>query len=258
MLGAALAMEALKLRRAPITWVLLLVYALAPLMLGLMMSVLLHPELGRRLGLVTVKAQLTIPAANWPTYLTLDGELLAGGMIVLAIVEAYVFGREYVEGTVKDMLTLPVGRATLLAAKLAVSAAWFLLMTAIVYGEGLGVGLAIGLPGLAPGLLAAGVGRAAILAAEVFLAGVAAAWLAVASRGYLAPVGVTVLLLLVGNLFAHTGWSAWVPWSIVLAGAAAGPSGALASPGSWAVLAAYFVVVSVAAYLWLERTDTTQ
>lgn len=255
-LGAAVAMEALKLRRARITWVLLLVYALAPLMLGLMMAVLLHPELGRRLGLLTVKAQLTVPATDWSAYLTLSGELFAGGMIVLAIVEAFVFGREYAEGTAKDMLTLPVGRGTLVAAKLVVSAAWFLAMAAVVYALALAVGFAIGLPGLRPGLLASHAGHVALVVLEAFLAGAAAAFLAVASRGYLAPVGISVLLLLVGDLFAHTGWGAWVPWSIVLASAAAGPGAAGPGPESLAVLVGFFLAMAMLAWLWMARSDT--
>lgn len=257
MFGAALVTEALKLRRARITWAVLAVYAFAPLMLGLMMSVLMHPELGRRLGLLTVKAQLTVPAADWSTYLTLTGELFAGGLIVLAVIEAYVFGREYVEGTAKDMLTLPVARGTLIAAKLAVSAGWFLVVAAVVYAEAVAVGMAIGLPGLRPGLLAASAGHVASLLVEVFLAGAGAAVLAVASRGYLAPVGIGVLLLLIGDLFAHTGWGAWIPWSIVLADAASGPFGTAPPVGSFAVLIGFFLLMAGATWAWMRHADTT-
>lgn len=256
MLGAALTTEALKLRRARITWVLPLVYAFAPLMLGLMMSVLMHPELGRRLGLLTVKAQLTVPATNWSTYLMLTGELFAGGLIVLSVIEAFVFGREYVEGTAKTMLTLPVARTTLIAAKLTVSAAWFLVVAGAVYAEALVVGLAIGLPGLRPGLLAASAGHVGLLLVEVFLAGGGAALLAVASRGYLAPVGIGVLLLLIGDLFAQTGWGSWIPWAIVFVDAASGPFGKAVGIGSFAVLVGYFMLMASAAWVWMDRSDT--
>ncbi len=258
MLAQAFVCELLKLKRARITWILTAAYAFAPLMLGLMMSVLMHPDLGRRMGLLTAKAQLTIGAANWPTYLTLTSALFAGGLIVLAVVEAFVFGREYAEGTAKNLLTLPVGRAALVAAKLAVSAVWFVAMAAVVYLIAVAVGFALGLPGFEGALLAASVRTVAILILQVLLAGTAGAWLAVVGRGYLAPIGVTVLLLLLGNLFSHTGWGPWIPWSIVLMSAGTVPDGAPIGAASMAILVIFFVVAAFATYLAMDRSDNLQ
>lgn len=258
MLAQAFVCELLKLRRARITWIVTAAYAFAPLMLGLMMSVLMHPELGHRMGLLTTKAQLTIGAANWPTYLTLTSALFAGGLIVLAVVEAFVFGREYAEGTAKNLLTLPVDRATVVVAKLAVSAVWFAAMAAVVYLVALVVGFALGLPGFEGALLAASVRTVANLILQVVLAGVAGAWLAIVGRGYLAPIGVTVLLLLVGNLFSHTGWAPWIPWSIVLVSAGTVPGSAPIGMGSTAVLLTFFVAVGIASYIAMDRSDNLQ
>ncbi len=250
--------ELLKLKRARITWIVTAVYLFAPLMLGLMMAVLMHPDLGRSMGLLTAKAQLTIGVANWTSYLTFTATLFAGGLIVLAVVEAFVFGREYAEGTAKNLLTLPVGRATLVAAKIAVSAVWFLIMAVLVYAAALAVGFAIGLPGFTPALLAHNARTVARLMLQVLLAGGAGAWLAVAGRGYLAPIGVTVLLLLIGNLFSHTGWGPWVPWSILLMSAGTVPGAAPVGIGSTLVLALFFLATSLATYLTMDRSDNTQ
>ncbi len=258
MLARAFTCELLKLRRARITWILAAVYAFAPLMLGLMMSVLLHPDLGRRMGLLTAKAQMTIGAANWATYLTLTATLFAAGLIVLAVVEAFVFGREYAEGTAKDMLILPIHRATILAAKLAVAALWFLAMAVADYALALLVGLLIGLPGFDAALLADNARTVATLLLQVLLAGAASAWLAIVTRGYIAPIGIGVLLLLVGDLFAHTGWGPWIPWSIVLITAGAAPGAASIGTPSMAILVAFFVAAAVASYLAMERSDNTQ
>jgi ABC-type transport system involved in multi-copper enzyme maturation permease subunit len=251
--------EFLKLRRTRIPWVLTLVYCLAPLMMGLMMLVLKNPELGRRLGLVAAKAQLTVGAADWPTYLQLTGFLFAGGIVVMGIVQAFVFGREYAEGTAKNLLTLPVGRAAIVAAKLVVSAAWFLGMAALLCAEAVAVGLWLDLPGFGPALLAEGLRRYALLAGQVLLLGTVPAWIAVAARGYLAPLGFSILLLLIGDLFAHTGWGPWVPWSIPLLYAGMGDPGAPA-PGAGSLLVLFCVCAAgfLAAWLQLDRTDNTQ
>lgn len=251
----AVSSEFLKLRRAPIVWLLAGAFALAPLMVGLMMSVLLHPGFGRRLGLMTAKAQLTIPAATWPIYLTLIATVFAGGVIVLAVVQAYVFGREYAERTVGPLLSLPVSRVTLLSAKLTVSAVWFVAMAAAVYAEAWLVGIGIGLPGYAPGLLAVSAARVGLVVLEVLLAGSVAAWLAVVSRGYLAPVGVSVLLLLIGDLFAHSGWAGYIPWSIVFTTAGAARGATAPAPASIAVLVAFFLAAAGATWLAMDRSD---
>jgi ABC-2 type transport system permease protein len=251
--------EFLKLKRTRIPWVLTLVYCVAPLMMGLMMVVLKNPELGRRLGLVAAKAQLTVGAADWPTYLMLTGFLFAGGIIVMGIVQAFVFGREYAEGTAKNLLTLPVGRAALVAAKLVVSAAWFLGMAALLYAEALALGLLIDLPGYSAALLATGLRRSVRLAVQVLLLSSVPAWIAVAGRGYLAPAGFSSLLLLLGDLFAHTGWGPWIPWSIpLLSAGAGGPDAPAPGAGSLLVLIGVFAAGFLATWLQLERADNTQ
>jgi ABC-2 type transport system permease protein len=251
--------EFMKLRRTRIPWVLGLVYCIAPLMMGLMMWVLKNPELGRRLGLLATKAQLTMGAADWPTYLTITTFLFLGGIILFGIIQAFVFGREYAEGTAKNMLTLPVGRSALVAAKLTVSAIWFLCMAALVYAEAMVVGLAIDLPGWSRELLLENARTVGVVVLEVLLLSSVPAWIAVASRGYLAPAGFAILLLVVGDLFAHTGWAPWVPWSVVfLTAGAAGAEAPVPGAGSAAVLAAVFLAGAAAIYLWLERADNTQ
>lgn len=258
MLARAFTCELLKLKRARITWILAAAYAFAPLMLGLMMAVLMHPDLGRNLGLLSDKAQMTIGVASWSTYLSLTSALFAGGLIVLAVVDAYVFGREYGEGTAADLLSLPVHRATLVAAKLAVAALWFVAMAAVVYAVALAVGFAIGLPGMTAGLLAASTRTVGLLVLQVLLAGAASAWLAVVSRGTIAPIGITLLLLLMGNLLSHTGWGAWFPWAIVLMTAGTVPGTAPVGAASMAIMLVLFAAASVASYLTLEHGDHTR
>ena len=255
----ALSTEFLKLRRTRIPWVLGLIYGIAPLMLGLMMLVLKDPELGRRMGLITAKAEMTIGTADWPTYLTIVGFLFFGGIIVQAVAQAFVFGREFVEGTAKNMLTLPLGRGAFVAAKLTLSAVWFLSMAACVYAEAIAVGMLIGLPGLTKELLVASLALAVRLAVQVVLLSSVPAWIAVVTRGYLAPLGLSILLLLVGDLFAHTGWGPWVPWSIpMLSAGVAGSGGPALGAGSAVVLAVTFVAGALATWATLDRVDNTQ
>ena len=68
------------------------------------------------------------------------------------------------------------------------------------------------------------------------------AWVAVETRGYFAPLGFSILTLVLANVFRHTDWEPWVPWTIVgLYSGAAGPAVPLGW-GSFALIAATFLV----------------
>src|SRR3972149_5562899 len=116
--------EFLKLRRTKITWIIGLLYAFAPLAMSFFMLILMNPELARNMGLITAKAQMTVGTADWPTYLYFVTVMFSAGTLVLGVIEAFVFGREYAQGTAKNMLTLPIGRSVFVAAKLTVDAVW--------------------------------------------------------------------------------------------------------------------------------------
>ncbi len=252
--------EFLKLRRTKITWIVGLLYCFGPLGLSFFMIVLMNPELAARMGLLTAKAQLTVGTADWPTYLSFIAVILAAGSIVIGVIQAFVFGREYTEGTAKNMLSLPIGRFNFVAAKLIVSAVWYACIAAAVYVEAILLGLLVGMPGFDPLLVVASLRLCLLVLLETLLLGSLAAWIAVAGRGYLAPIGFAIFTsIVIGQFFLHTGWAPWVPWSIVFLTAGAGePSAPAAGAGSLAVLAGIFMAGCIATYLTLQRADNTQ
>ena len=252
--------EFLKLRRTKITWIVGLLYCFGPLALSFFMIILREPELARRMGLLTAKAQLTVGTADWPTYLTLIAVVLSAGTIVIGTIEAFVFGREFAEGTAKNMLTLPIRRSMFVAAKIVVSIVWYACIVLVVYGLAILLGFLVGLPGFDPVLLERNSRRCLLVLIETLLLSSLPAWIAVVGRGYLAPMGFTIFSSIVlGQIFLHTGWAPWVPWSIVFLTAGAGEPGApVTGAGSFVVLAGVFVIGCIALNLSLDRADNTQ
>jgi ABC-2 type transport system permease protein len=109
MFTAVFATELLKLRRTLAPWVTLGSLMTGPLFLALFMWIIKDPSRAAQFGLLGTKATLSGIEADWASYasfLTLIVGL--GGTLLLAFVAAFVFGREYGEGTAKVMLTLPV------------------------------------------------------------------------------------------------------------------------------------------------------
>jgi len=252
--------ELLKLRRTIAPWVTLGSLMTGPLFLALFMWIIKDPDRAAQFGLLGTKATVSGIEATWASYasfLTLIVGL--GGTLLLAFVAAYVFGREYTDGTAKVMLTLPVPRSLFVIAKLLVVALWWLLIVLVVYVEAVVVGLALELPGITS--LAAGnlFGNLLLVGGISYLLAPVVALVTVWSRGYLAPVGFALGMLLVGNVVGHTGWAPWFPWSIVpiLVGSVSIPVDGV-PVGSLVVLAATFAA-GIAATMWqLQTADNTQ
>ncbi len=260
MLGQVLAAEFLKLRRSRITWLSWLAFSVMPLAGALFVWIVKEPERAARLGLMGQKAQLTGVSADWPSYFTiLDQAACAGGMVLLAIIAAWVFGREYADGTAKNMLTLPVGRHWFATAKLIVVLVWFGGLTVSLIVEGLVVGAALGLPGFSIPLALSSCGDVLLAGLVGYLLVPVVTWIATLGRGYLPPIGFTIFMLLMGNVIGATGWGKWFPWSIVpmLAGMS-GPRIEVLTPVSMVVVGSTFVA-GVAATIWqLRCADNTQ
>jgi ABC-2 type transport system permease protein len=259
MLGPVLATEFLKLRRSKITWLSWLSFAVMPLAAGLFMWIAGQPERAAQLGLLGEKARFVGMTADWPSFFTLlVQEAGAGGMLLLAIIASWVFGREYLLGTGKDLLALPVPRHWFVVGKLAVVFVWFSALTVLFLAEGLLVGAALKLPEFSVPMAVASSSDVLLAGLLGFLLVPVVTWLATLGKGYLAPIGFTIFMLLMGNIFGATGWGKWFPWSIVpmLAGMA-GPRTDVTA-GSLVVVGLTFVV-GFAGTLWQVRNaDNTQ
>jgi ABC-2 type transport system permease protein len=256
----ALATEFLKLHRARVPWFTLAALMMGPLGLSLFMWIVMEPDRAAQLGLLGAKADFSGLEANWPSYAMFIVQIVGtGGMLLLAFIVAYVFGREYDDNTAKNMLALPVARHWFAVAKLAVSAAWWFAIVAVMIAEAIAIGLALGLPGFSAGLVAEMAANTMLAAGISYLLVPVVAWVTVWGRGNMAPIGFAIGMLLLGNLIGSTGWAVWFPWSIVplLVGSVGQPVDVIPA-GSYVVVGLTFVAGVVATILHLRWADVTQ
>ncbi len=242
---SVVATEFMKLRRSKVTWMTFAAYAFMAVVAGFFIWIMRNPGMARSLGLIGQKANFAFGggAADWPAFLSFVVVMGAvGGLILSSIIVAFVFGREYTEGMAKNMLALPIPRSWFVLGKLVVSAAWFALLTLWLIGAAWIAGSLLGLTGLTAGLFVATGEKLMILALMAFCCAALVAWIAVETRGYFAPLGFAIFTLVLANVFGHTGWGPYVPWTIVgLYSGAAGPEITLGW-GSFAVIAMTFLI----------------
>ena len=215
-----------------------------------------NPELSQKLGLVSAKANLiAYSATNWTTYLGFSAMIItAGGFFLFTFAISWVFGREFADGTLKDMLAVPVSRLTILLAKFIVVAVWSAALAMVILILSLVVGAIINLPQGSFSVILHGSALAAITACLVIATVLPFALFASVGRGYLLPMGVAILSLIMANLVMVLGWGEYFPWAVP--GLVA--QGAHLSPASyWIVLLTGLAGILVT-YLWWMRADQSR
>lgn len=255
-----LATEFLKVRRCKVTWLSLAALSMGPLGIALFMWIVREPGRAAQLGLLGTKANLMGLKATWPAYSSMLTLVVGmGGMLLLAFIVAYVFGREYAEATAKNLLALPVGRHWFVLAKLVVAAVWWVVVVAAVLTEAFVVGCALRLPGFSVALALRALHDALLAAAVAYLLVPVVAWIVTLGRGYMPPLGFALAMLALGQVFSKTGWATWFPWSVVplFIGTVGRPVQTL-PPGSFVVVTLTFLAGVAATIAQLRYADNTQ
>jgi ABC-2 type transport system permease protein len=254
---AALWAELLKARRSKVSVLTGAGFMILPLVGGLFMIILKNPERARELGLISMKAQLTGGVADWPTlfgFLTLGTAM--GGSILFSFITAWVFGREYADHTAKELLAVPTRRTVIVAAKLVLLAVWFQALSLAVFLLGLGVGVAVNIPGWSAALQRSSFGAAMAISLLTFLLMPLVAYFASAGGGYLPPMGWAFLTLALGQIAIVLGWGDWFPWSVPgLLSSMAGSSSGTAGLHSYLMVLAAFLVGTVGTIAWWLKAD---
>jgi ABC-2 type transport system permease protein len=254
-LTQAIWVEILKARRSRMPLWTALGFLLVPLVGGFFMIILKDPTFARRVGFISAKAQLTAGTADWPAFLGLLAQAVAvGGIILFGFIGSWVFGREYADHTVKDLLALPTSRATIVLAKFTVVLAWAAILAAGVQLISLGVGAAVGLPPAPAAIFWQGNVTIAVTAVLTIALVTPIAFVASAGSGYLAPLAATILAIVLAQIVAVLGWGDYFPWAIPALYA----QGNVMAPFSYAIVLLAAAAGIIATFRWWMRADQTR
>jgi ABC-2 type transport system permease protein len=253
---AALWAEFLKAKRSKVPLLTTAGFMILPAVTGLFMVILKDPEAAKEMGLISMKAQLTGGAADWPALFEMlkMGTGIAG-QILFSIIVAWVFGREFADHTVKDLLALPTPRGTIVAAKFLLVLVWTMAVTLLIFTAGYGIGLMVDIPGLSSDLTLSSFRSNAQIGLLTTLLMPVVALIASAGRNYLPPLGWTFLMMALAQIAAVMGWGEWFPWAVpALLSEFSGPVEPLGLH-SYLVVALVFVIGTVSTFLWWQRAD---
>lgn len=199
---------------------------------------------------------------NWVNQLRTAVQGISGswGVLTFSFVTAYVFGREYKEGTEKNMLTVPLRREYIIAAKMMVVACWVLALTLFslaLQSAGLAV---LGIEGFAWKHVAVALLDSLEVTLLLYLTLPVVAWVAMVGHGYLRAMLFAFAMMMVSNGLATTDASRYFPWNMPIHVVGASwmpipPSNLVAT--SWVIAIGVFAVGCGLAIRQIDTADTT-
>ena len=262
-LAAALRVEFRKVWKSKTLWISALAFAFITLICGLFMFILKDPERARSLGLLGAKAQLFGGAADWPSFFGLMLIIMSvGGLVIFGLIFIWVFGREFSEKTIYDLLALPTSRVTIVIAKAITAAYWSLALVVLAFLLMLGVGTALQLPGWSATTIMDGLKRLLVTGCLTMVLCIPFGLVACLARGYLPAVGCIFLIIMLDQIVDRLGYGPYFPWDVpaLHSGAAAALTGAAPTPLgaiSYVLVGLVGIVGLMATSLWWKYADQT-
>ncbi len=211
----ALKAEVLKNKYSTILWLTFIAFSIAPIMGGVFMLIMRSPDALANANALSTKAQVLNFSVNWKSYLEILTQAIGvGGVLIFGFVASWIFGREYSDGTAKDLLSLPTSRTKILNAKFIIYVIWCVVLAVSNLFIGLLIGSILQLSGLEINLVTTQLKNYLITTVMTVLIGTPIAFFALWGKGYLAPLGFVTLTLVVAQIIAATGYGNYFPWAL--------------------------------------------
>lgn len=251
-MSTALLVEVRKMRRSTVVGVATaLLAALIPLM-GMAFTAVAASGAGS--GTLGGKAAALVIGEGWTAYLRTVDQIAAVAIFLgVGIVTAWVFGREFAEGTFPSLFAVTVTRRAIAGAKLLALAAWVGVVTVALVAVALVLGVLVGVgEPFAP----VEVVRLALVTLGGGVLGLTAASVASIGRGLLPALTAVILVIVASQIAVLLGTGGWFPFAVPGLAAVAGVDGIDPLTAPQVVLLPVVVGVSAWATIrWWSRAE---
>jgi ABC-2 type transport system permease protein len=227
---------------------------------GLFMIIARNPEAMAHAGGLSAKASALNFGADWNSYFgILMQSIGVGGVLIFGFVVSWVFGREYSDGTAKDLLSLPASRAKIIHAKFVVYTLWCLALALCNFLLGLMLARLLDLDGMESAIQYHQLKDYGLTALMTIGLGGPIAYFAIRGKGYMAPLGFVALTLVGAQVIAAAGYGNYFPWSMPgLYSGAGGDSRSQLTVLSYAILIFTAVAGYSATVFYWKKADQTK
>ncbi|TDB39653.1 MAG: hypothetical protein D9V44_01430 [Actinobacteria bacterium] len=242
----AVEVEFSKMRRSHIPLWTVAIVAIAPFMTGTMGSA----------------DRAWFDSLTWLQYVRLGPMNLSTwyGVLLLGLMTAFTFGREYTEGVVANVLTTPARREYWVLAKVFILGVWYLALAVLSVVMQSAWAAVLGKHGFDAAGAWTVLSDTLRIALLLLCTMPVVALTAVVTRGVLAPMILSALGFSAGMIGGIAGWGDWLVWAMptTIAGSfmqLEGQPAADLATGSWLIAIGVFVVGLFSLVWYVDRAD---
>ncbi|HSD64586.1 MAG TPA: ABC transporter permease [Ignavibacteriaceae bacterium] len=211
----AIIAEIHKNKHSKIILVTFIAISLAPIFGGVFMYLMAEGNTGGLSGAFKSKAQLMSFEANWNSYLGLLSQAVGvGGVLIFGFIASWLFGREYSDGTAKDLLALPVSRTKILNAKFIYYVVWCFAVAIWNLVLGILIGFLLNIPGWSAAVFSNNIEVYIVTTVLIVFLNTPVAFLAISGKGYLIPLGLVAITLVLAQIIGALGFGNYFPWAV--------------------------------------------
>jgi bacitracin transport system permease protein len=141
--------------------------------------------------------------------------LLLIGVLLYGVITAFLFNREYVEDTLKSLLTIPVPRTELIVSKLILLLLWIQILSFVAWGLTFILGLIGQYDALSPGLLWNSWMKYMMGGCLLFLLSTPTIFVTLLFKNYVPTIIFTAVVTMCNVALANREYKVLFPWSAV-------------------------------------------
>lgn len=141
--------------------------------------------------------------------------LLLIGTLLYGVITAYLFHREVAEDTLKNLLTIPVSRTSLIVSKLVLLFIWILVLTLVAWGLIFLLGLIGQYEGLNAAVLLQSLKQFLLGGSLLFLLSTPTIFVTCLFKNYVPTIIFTAVITMGNVALANRAYKALFPWSAV-------------------------------------------
>jgi ABC-2 type transport system permease protein len=256
--GVTLWAEGLKTQKSKIFSGTILFFVFIGVIMGIFMYAARHPEIAGRSAVMSSKVSM-IGKGDWPSFFGLLIQMvLTVGYMGFGIAVSWLFGREYVDKTIKDIISLPVSSTTIVLSKFLLFFLWSNLLSLILFIAALLTGMLTNMPGWDFNDFIEGFSMYMQSAFFNILLCTPVAFIASLGRGYLLPIAYIILSLIITQLLfvGMPSVTLYIPWALpALHSGIAGEAAPYVVFASYVIFAIFVLLGLYGTSFWWKHAD---
>lgn len=139
--------------------------------------------------------------------------VLVIGVPLYGVVTAYLFNREYMEDTLKNLLTIPVSRAGFIISKSILLFMWIMMLTSVAWGLTFILGLLGGFEGMSPSLITKSFKQFSIGGGLLFILSTPIILVTLVAKNYVPTIIFTIMITLINIMSSSSEYRGLFPWA---------------------------------------------